>query len=326
MPESQLILNRNMPRNVVVSFKGETTKADPGPPVILDWRSEYQYMVLVEHGRWRFSDLQLGTRQKTQRQGFCSEGTSSLLELENIRIRNASTAGAGIAAQRGGRTHLYGKIELNEDLHDECKDLETYSRVYAGDHGTVQFVGQGPGTLLSVGHGSLSTDYYGCIRLGCERAKITTWDPGGNNLGIANSGRIDLHGTETHLRGMHEEAGLIGLEDDGHILAEETHVILEHCKSRHAIYLQKASKVFGGPFEMRGKFQSSVVTMSGSVFGGTVTGDVTEIHAYTGSHITLESRSSKPTGRVVADSGASITLPSGKVVREQSIPPGGQPK
>ena len=173
-----------MPRDVVVSFQGETTRDDPGQAVILDWRSGYQFMVLVELGHWRFSDLQLGTRQKTQRQGFCSEGTSSLLELENIRIRNASTQGAGIAAQRGGRTHLYGKIELNEDLHDECKDMETYSRVDATDHGTVQFVDGGKGTLLSLGHGSLTCSYYGCIRLGCERAKITTWDEGGNNLGL----------------------------------------------------------------------------------------------------------------------------------------------
>ena len=77
---------------------------------------------------------------------------------------------------------------------------------------------------------------------------------------------MDLHGTRTHLRGHHPENSLIGPEDDGHILAENTHVILESLGCRNALYLQKASKVFGGPFEIQGKFDHTIVAMSGSVF------------------------------------------------------------
>ena len=82
--------------------------------------------------------------------------------------------------------------------------------------------------------------------------------------------------------------------------------------------------VLGGEFEVRGKFEWTITTMSGCIFVGIVKGDVTGIQAVTGSHISLEHGGSDPSGHVIADSGASIKLLSGKVVREQSIPPGGQ--
>jgi hypothetical protein len=314
MLDSQLVLSRSMVPGVIVRLKGEAVSSWPAKAAILDWRSESKFLVTVLNGNWSVSNVQLGTRQKTQRQGFCCEGSGSLLELRDVRIRTASLSGAGIQAQRAGRVHLYGKIELNEDLHQACPDMETYCRVQATDHGTVQFVDQNEGSLLSIGHGSLSSEYYGVIRLGCRRSKITTWGKGENNLGIGNSGRIDLHGTETHLRGGTGTSGLIGPEDDGHLLAEDTHVILESLGCRNAIYLQKASTLFGGPFEVRGPFTNTVVAMSGSVFVGIITGAVTHVEAHTGAHITLEHGSSKPrTARGYL--GGTVVLPNDEILR-----------
>jgi hypothetical protein len=267
--------------------------------------------VLVQDGEWLLRNLQVGTRRKDQRQGIGVEGPG-LLNLRDVRIRTRSLQGAGLLARRAGRIHLRGAIELNEDLHGRRED-ETHCRIWAQDHGTVMFT-EREGASLSIGNGSLAAEYFGCVRLGCAWAKITSWDTS-NNIAIGNSGRVDLHGTETILRGHHPDNTLIGPEDDGHIMAEDTHVILESLGSRHAIFLQKASTLFGGPFELRGEFEYAIVAMSGSVFAGTVKGPVKAVHAYTGAHVSMEHGSSVPEGPVHAESGATIVLPTDEVVR-----------
>jgi hypothetical protein len=207
---------------------------------------------------------------------------------------------------------LFGAIELNEDLHDKRIGEENFCGILATDHGTVQYQ-QTKGASLSLGNGRLGASYYGCVRLGCESARITSWTTS-NNISIACSGRVDLHGTRTHLRGHHPENSLIGPEDDGHILAENTHVILESLGCRNALYLQKASKVFGGPFEIQGKFDHTIVAMSGSVFGGTVKGAVSNVEAHTGGQIFLEHGSNMPrTARGAL--GGMVVLPDDKILR-----------
>jgi len=181
-------------------------------------------LVLVLEGQWSLSNLQVGTRRLDQRQGIGVEGPG-LAIVQDVRIRTASFDGDGLLARRAGRMHLYGAIEINEDLHDQREGEENWASIRAEDHGTVQFQ-QREGASLSIGNGSLRAAYYGCVRLGCASAKITSWTTG-NNLSIGDSGRIDLHGTEATLRGRHPDNSLIGLEDDGHILAEDAHVILE---------------------------------------------------------------------------------------------------
>ena len=311
MPDNQLVLRRSTDPGAYIHFRG-----DASSPAVLDWHGAGN-LVTVLKGHWRFENVQLGTRRKTQRQGFVAESSGALLDLHDVVIRTASYSGGGIVASRAGRVHLYGDILLNEDLHQVCEDKETYCGIRVTDHGTVKFM-QREGALLSMGNGSLAASYYGVIRLGCEKAEITCWT-NSNNLAIGNSGRIDLHGTETLLRAMEPDNTLIGPEDDGHIMAENTHVVLESHGNRSAIYLQKSSTVFGGPFEFRGEFMNSVVTMSGSIFVGTVTGDVSTVYAITGSQIILEGGSTPPTGRIVAQLGGTVVLPSGDVVRERVI-------
>jgi len=315
MPENHLVLRRRTAPRSYISLKGEGG-ADAGEkPVILDWVGTP--MVTAFEGRWGIGNVQLGTRNKKQREGFVAEGSGSLLDLTDIRVRTASHSGSGILAERAGMVHLYGTIELNEDLHEKCEDKETFCRILATDHGRVKFM-QTKGASLSIGNGGLGASYYGTVRLGCERAEISSWADV-HPLAIGNSGRIDLGGTETHFRTMSPDGVLIAAEDDGHILAEKTHVVLESGPegSGSAIRLQKASTLFGGPFEIKGSFRGTIVTMSGSVFVGKVVGNLDSVDAYTGSHVSLQSGSSLLTRIAHARAGATIVHPSGEVLRER---------
>ena len=62
-------------------------------------------------------------------------------------------------------------------------------------------------------------------------------------VSIGNGGRIDLRNTVTTLRATDPKNTPIGLEDDGHVLAEDAHVVIEGPNDA-AIALQKASAFF----------------------------------------------------------------------------------
>lgn len=159
--------------------------------------------------------------------------------LKDVTFRTRSNSDAGIYAHRGGKVTLLVRIRLNEHLHDEAPD-ESFCGIIATDHGSVRF-GERAGAVLEIGNGSLSASYWGAIRLGCERATITSWGRQSNNLAVNNSGRIDLHDTETTLRAKVPENTPIGPEHDGHILAEGAHIIIDGTNDC-AISLQKARR------------------------------------------------------------------------------------
>jgi hypothetical protein len=315
MPDNHLVLRRRTAPGCYIQLEGAGDENVSKRPVLLDWLGAP--MVTVCQGRWRIEHVQLGNRDKKQREGFVAQGSESLLDLVDVRIRTASHSGSGIQAERSGRIHLYGTIELNEDLHDECKDLETFSRIMATDHGRVKFM-QSKGASLSIGNGGLGASYYGTVRLGCEAANVTSWAKS-HPLAIGNSGRIDLGGTDTQLSSMNPDGILVAAEDDGHILAENTHVVLQAGSEGNAsaICLQKASTLFGGPFDIRGRFRGTIVTMSGSTFVGQVVGNLGSADAYTGAHLCLQNGSGLPTRVAHARSGATIVLPTGEVLRER---------
>ena len=116
-------------------------------------------------------------------------------------------------------------------LAEEAED-ETFCGVFATDHGVVEF-DERDGSSLVLGNGNLSASYYGSIRLGCEEARVTSWTKS-NNLAINNGGRIDLRNTPTVLRAQLRNNVPIGLEHDGHILAEDAHIdaLFRVCESR----------------------------------------------------------------------------------------------
>jgi hypothetical protein len=145
-------------------------------------------------------------------------------------------------------------------------DAQTFAGINAEDHGLVRFV-ERTGASLDVGNGSLSASYYGVIRLGCETAKITSWGEQSNNLAINKGGRIDLHGTTTTLCARQRENTPIGLEHDGHILAEGAHIIIQG-ENNAAIVLQKSSTLTCNDIELRGTFKTAVSAMSGLMFVG----------------------------------------------------------
>jgi hypothetical protein len=308
MPSNSLYLFHRMQPNRKVVIIGR--KSPKGELPILAW--EGAHMIEAADGQWWLENLQIGTATRRQRRGVMVTGPA-LVTLKDMSFRMRSLSDAAIYAQRGGKVALAGAISINEDLHDKAGE-ETFAGIIAEDHGLVRFV-QPKGSSLSMGNGSLSASYYGVIRLGCETARITSWGGQSNTLAVNNSGRIDLHGTKTRLCAKVKTNTPIGLEHDGHILAEGAHIIIEGSNS-NAIVLQKASTLTCNDVELKGQFGHAIHAMSGSMFVGRFIGDVTGIRASTGASINIDKVTGSILGPAIANTTGTISLPDKNIVSQ----------
>jgi subtilisin family serine protease len=304
MPSNSLQLMRRMMPGVKVTVRGRKDSSGKSP--VLAW--EGTPMIDAVEGEWCFEDLQIGAGDKSQQRGVMVVGPAHV-SLKNVVLQTRN--GAAIYAHRGGKVSLRGAIRINPDFHEHA-DAETFAGIVADDHGLVRFV-EREGASLDMGNGSLSAMYYGVIRLGCETARITSWTEQSNTLAINNSGRIDLHSTKTILQAKNPRNTPIGLEHDGHILAEGARIVIEG-SNHNAIVLQKASTFTCNEIELRGTFRNTLSAMSGSMFVGGFVGNVSRIEASTGASVNIEKIDGKLLGPVTATSCATISLPDRNVI------------
>ena len=302
MPSDRLDLMRRMRPGVEVRIAGKSS--DGNNTSRFAWEGGTT-MVVATEGTWSIENVQIGTGTTRQRRGVMATGPAQVT-LKNITFRTRSQSDAAIYAERGGLVLLRGNIRINEDLHQTPRD-ESFAGIIATDHGIVRFA-ESDGASLDIGNGSLSASYYGCIALGCKTARITSWGDQSNTLAINNGGRIDLRNTTTTLVAKQKQNTPIGLEHDGHILAEGAHIIIEG-ENGMAIALQKASTLTCNDIELRGKFDKSIWASSGSMFVGRFLTDVSDLDADTSAQINIEAIQGKVTGHATARRNATISLP-----------------
>ena len=277
---------------------------------ILNWTApDGAPLIDVTQGRWSFEDVQLGSRAKDQRAGVRVTGPA-VLELHSVRIRTASVNSPGIHSTRGGLVELYGEIILNDDLHDALGNAgkDSFCGIVADYSGVVRFR-EREHALLSVGNGSLSASYYGVIELGCATAQLTSWHEQANVIAVNNSGRVDLHSTKTVLAARNPRNTPIGLEDDGHVLAEGAPITIRGFDNSNAIVLQKASSFFCNDVTFDGPFHTALLASSGSTLLIGVIGDLPGGDATTGARIILEKCTGKQTRPVNGGNGGVVITP-----------------
>jgi len=309
MPAERLDLMRRMRPGVVVRIVG-IAGADGALPQFA-WEGGTA-MVFVCEGQWWIENVQIGSGTTRQRRGVMVTGPAQVT-LKEVTFRTRSQSDAAIHVERNGLALLRGAIRINEHLHDEAQE-ESFAGIVATDHGTVRF-DETEGASLDIGNGSLSVSYYGCIGLGCKTARITSWGEQSNTLAINNSGRIDLRNTATTLVAKQKRNTPIGLEHDGHILAEDAHIIIEGDNDM-AIALQKASTFTCNDIELRGTFGKTLWASSGSMFVGRFLTDISDISADTSARINVEHLGGKILGEVTAKRCAMIALPDRNVVSD----------
>jgi hypothetical protein len=310
MAPNCLELMRRMRPGVRVSIVGRRNRAGELPK--MGWEGGAA-MIDAREGTWWLENIEIGTGTTRQRRGLMVAGPAGVT-LKNVTFRTRSLSDAAIYAHRGGLVELLGPIRLNEHLHERAAE-ETFAGIIATDHGRVRFA-ESDGASLEIGNGSLSTSYYGVIELGCKTARITSWGEQSNCLAVNNSGRIDLHNTQVRLVARQKRNTPIGLEHDGHILAEGAHIRIEGTND-NAIVLQKASTLTCNNIEIRGHFENAIVASSGSMFVGRFLTDVPGLSATTGATIHIEAATGKISGPVSATRGGVISLPDGKVISEK---------
>ena len=279
-PPETLELNRAMRDDRAVRIVGAKSGA------LLNWTTADAPLISVTSGRWSLENLQLGSRQKDQRQGVRVSGPA-VVELHSVRIRTASVNSPGIHATRGGLAELYGDIALNEDLHDDAGKGESFCGVLADYFGVVRFRERDKASL-SIGNGSLSANYYGVIELGCATATLTSWHEQANVIAVNNSGRIDFHSTKATLAARNPRNTPIGLEDDGHVLAEGAPITIRGFDNGNAIVCQKDSSFYCNDVTFDGPFRTALLASSGSTLLLGVIGDLPGGDATTGARIVLE--------------------------------------
>jgi hypothetical protein len=309
MPPDRLDLMRRMRPGVEVRILGVAGAG--GSPPRLGWEGGAS-MIHACEGAWWVENVQVGTGSTRQRRGVFVTGPAQVT-LKNVTFRTRSQSDAAIHAERGGLVSLRGAIRVNEHLHEKAPD-ETFAGVVATDHGVVRFA-EREGASLDVGNGSLSASYYGVIRLGCQTARITSWGEQSNNLAVNNSGRIDLHNTTTTLCARRKGNTPIGLEHDGHVLAEGARLVVVG-ENNMAIALQKVSTLTCNDIELRGAFGQSLWAASGSMFVGRFLTDLSDVTADTSARINIERLDGKVLGKVTANRGGTVVLPGRKAVGE----------
>jgi len=302
MPENVLELMVRMRPGVEVRIIGEADRL--GAPPALTWMSG-RAMVDAREGSWWLEGLQIGSGSTRQRRGVQVLGPAELT-LKDVTIETCSHSDAGIHAERGGKVSLRGAIRLAPDRHDSAED-DSFCGIVATDRGVVRFR-EREGASLDMGNGSLSASYYGCIRLGCETARITCWADQSNNLAVNNSGRVDLHGTTVSLHARNPRNTPVGLEHDGHILGEDARLLIQG-KNSMAIALQKASTFTCNDIVLEGEFDYCVWAASGSMFVGRFLTDVGKIEATTGAGIHIEKVDGEMKGDVIARHAGVVSLP-----------------
>lgn len=301
--DDRLVFMRRMRPGVSVRIIGATS--DDGAVPQLNWEGGGLAMILVCEGDWWIENVQIGSGSLRQRRGVMVTKLGQVT-LKNVTFRTRSQSDAAIYAERGGLALLRGAIRINEHLHDNAPN-ESFAGIIATDHGIVRFA-ESQGASLDIGNGSLSASYYGCIGLGCQTARITSWGEQSNTLAINNGGRIDLRNTTTTLRAKRRRNTPIGLEHDGHILAEGAHIVIEG-GNEMAIALQKASTLTCNDIELRGTFGKAIWASSGSMFVGRFLTDISDVSADTGAQINIERISGTIRGEVTAKRCATIALP-----------------
>ncbi len=307
VPAERLELMRRMRPGVEVRIIGIDRDNQGAPRFAWEGGSD---MVVATEGNWSIENVQIGTGTTRQRRGVMVTGPAKVT-LKDLKFRTRSQSDAAIYADRGGLVLLRGAIRINENMHQTAPD-ESFAGIIATDHGTVRFDGS-ENASLDMGNGSLSASYYGCIGLGCKSARITSWGDQSNTLAINNGGRIDLRNTTTTLVAKQKRNTPIGLEHDGHILAEGARIIIEG-ENEMAIALQKASTLTCNDIELRGTFGRSLWASSGSMFVGRFRADVSDVEADTSAQINIEALDGKIRGAVTAKRGAVVSLPDRNVV------------
>lgn len=302
MAENVLELSHRTRPGAEVRFVGRRDSDDELP--VLDWGGG-RSLVEATGGSWRIENFQVGDGSTRQRRGIVVEGPARVT-CKDLRFRTRSNSDAGILARRGGLVWLRGAIRMNEHLHDEELD-ESFCGIVATDHGIVRFA-EREGASLDMGNGSLSASFYGCIRLGCASARITSWGRQSNNFAVNNGGRIDVFNTPTVLCAKVKENTPIGPEHDGHILAEDAHIRIVG-ENDCAITLQKASTFTCNDIELDGSFRKTLWVMSGSMFVGRFLTDVTQVEAHTGAGVHIEHIQGELKGPVIVGSGGIVSLP-----------------
>jgi len=307
MPTDRLELMRRMRPGVVVHIVGVASGDGTTPRFAWEGGSA---VVLASEGNWWIENVQIGVGSTRQRRGVMVSGPAQVT-LKDVTFRTRSQSDAAIYADRGALVLLRGAIKINEQMHESAQE-ESFAGIIATDSGIVRF-DETQGASLDIGNGSLSASYYGCIGLGCQTARITSWGEQSNTLAVNNSGRIDLRNTTTTLCAKQKRNTPIGLEDDGHILAEGAYIVIEG-NNDTAIALQKASTLACNDVELRGDFQQSVWASSGSMFVGGFLTDVSNLSADTSARINVEKLNGKIRGTVTAKRCATIALPERNIV------------
>lgn len=307
MASDRLELMRRMRPGVEVRIVGISGSDKEAPHFAWEGGSA---MILVSEGEWCIENVQIGSGSTRQRRGVMVAGPSQVT-LKDVTFRTRSQSDAAIYADRGGLALLRGAIRINEHLHDDAP-ADSFSGIIATDHGTVRF-NDAEGSSLDIGNGSLSASYYGCIGLGCTSAHITSWGEQSNTLAINNGGRIDLHNTTTTLCAKQKRNTPIGLEHDGHILAEGARIVIEGDNDA-AIALQKASTLTCNDIELRGTFGKTLWASSGSMFVGGFLTDITDVSADTSARINIEKLDGKIQGSVTAKRCGTVALPDRNIV------------
>ena len=234
---------------VGVFFDGKSrdfsSDASPGE-VIFERR--ISPVIQVTAGDWGFQNIQIGTKGTKDQTSLRLIGTNARATLKNVHWVSSGQAMLLIASE-GARAIMEDNLWINP-AEKGVKDSVHRGGMFVTDHGNVRYRRGSEGTR-EIGNGILRSTNFGSIQLGWEQVNIQANSRDVAPLSIAQTGRIDLHGSTFAISNINSHA-IIHYSGDGRTLAEGAHFRVDTDSAPATIRLEGNSLLTGQDFQLSG--------------------------------------------------------------------------
>ncbi|MCX6872216.1 MAG: hypothetical protein NTW21_00170 [Verrucomicrobia bacterium] len=260
--------------------RGEVIFVRPASPVIQ-----------VTAGDWGFQNIQIGAKGTKDQSCLDLIGTNAVATLNNVQLVSSGQA-MSLIAPEGARANLEYNLWINP-AEKGIKDSIHRGGIFATNHGNVRY--RGGGGSLEIGNGILRSTNFGSIQLGWEQVNIQANSRDVAPISIAQTGRIDLHGSTLSLSNINSNA-IIHYTGYGRTLAEGAHFRVDTDTTPATIRLEGNSLLSGQDFQLSGNRKNAqVFATENSVFVEGEFSHLSWVRSVSGAYILIEMQDS-PSG------------------------------
>jgi hypothetical protein len=246
-------------------------------------------VVQVTAGDWGFQNIQIGAQGAKEQSCIHLTSTNAVATLKNVQLVSSGQA-MSLVAQEGARAVIEDNLWINPG-EKGVKASGHRGGIYATNHGNVRYKVGSRGSL-EIGNGILRSSNFGSIELGWEQVNIQANSRDVAPLSIAQTGRIDLHGSTLLLSNINSHS-IIHYVGHGRTLAEGAHFRVDTDSAPATVRLEGNSLLSGQDFQLSGNRKNAqIFAAENSVFFEGEFSHLSSVRSVSGAYIFIEMKDS----------------------------------